>query len=215
MWFLLIWSGLVWSCLVRCRCKAPATTLLLHTDAPTSLHSWPHSLAHPKPALPTSSTTHTCSCPHPHPSACRYQGPGRDGSHSLHTGTHHHRYTHLPTSPSPPPARRYQGLGRDGSHSLYRWFTSYEQRHFPDPMGLRARLQAATLGLYPGAIKWAMAVFDLPEAIAVARMQVGLSVQLPGAVCSCLVPCGVGWWLVCVAARGHRGGAHAGMQHRL
>jgi hypothetical protein len=40
-------------------------------------------------------------------------------------------------------------------------------------MGLRARLQAATLGLYPGAIKWAMAVFDLPEAIAVARMQVG------------------------------------------
>lgn len=41
--------------------------------------------------------------------------------------------------------------------------------HAPCTQGLRALLQRLTLGAYPGVIKAAMAVFDLPEAIAVTR----------------------------------------------
>ncbi|KAI7840166.1 hypothetical protein COHA_005949 [Chlorella ohadii] len=64
---------------------------------------------------------------------------------------------------------KYEGLGRDGYHSLYKWYRGYEAQHFPDPMGVRARLERWTLGLYPTALKWVMAVFDVPEAISVSR----------------------------------------------
>lgn len=64
---------------------------------------------------------------------------------------------------------RYEGVGRDGYHSLYRWYRAFEAQHFPDPAGLRGTLATYTLGLYPNAIKWLMAAFDVPEAIAVSR----------------------------------------------
>lgn len=31
----------------------------------------------------------------------------------------------------------------------YKWYRSFEAQHFPDPMGVRARLECWTLGLYP------------------------------------------------------------------
>lgn len=64
---------------------------------------------------------------------------------------------------------RYENLGNDGLHSMYRWFEDYQDQHFPDPMGLRDMAHKWSLGLYPGVIKAAMAVYDIPEAIAVAR----------------------------------------------
>ncbi|MEW5320472.1 MAG: hypothetical protein WDW38_011542 [Sanguina aurantia] len=64
---------------------------------------------------------------------------------------------------------RHEHLGEEGYHSLYRWYRSYEAEHFPDPMGLRNTLQAWTLGLYPQGLKYCMALFDIPEAIAVTR----------------------------------------------
>ncbi len=67
---------------------------------------------------------------------------------------------------------RYEGLGQDGAHSLYRWYRAFEAQHFPDPMGLRQALETWTLGLYPGVLKVAFATFDVPEAIAVARLAI-------------------------------------------
>ena len=64
---------------------------------------------------------------------------------------------------------RYEALGQDGIGSMYRWFEAYQDEHFPDPMGLRAMAHKWSLGLYPGVIKAAMAVYDIPEAIAVVR----------------------------------------------
>ena len=64
---------------------------------------------------------------------------------------------------------RHERLGADGPHSLYRWFEAFERERFPDPAGLRAAVERWTLGLYPGLIKAAMAAFDIPEAVAVAR----------------------------------------------
>jgi hypothetical protein len=40
-----------------------------------------------------------------------------------------------------------------------------ESEHFPDPTGLRARLEQWTLGLYPACIKYLMSAFDVPEVI--------------------------------------------------
>jgi hypothetical protein len=67
---------------------------------------------------------------------------------------------------------KYESLGSEGMHSLYRWFTEYEDRHFPDPNRLRDKAHTWSLGLYPGGLKYVMALFDLPEAIAVARTAV-------------------------------------------
>lgn len=67
---------------------------------------------------------------------------------------------------------RHEQLGQQGLHSLYRWYQAFEVEHFPDPQGLRLLLQKATLGLYPGLIKIAMAIFDIPELIAVTRISV-------------------------------------------
>jgi len=64
---------------------------------------------------------------------------------------------------------KYEGVGEDGYHSLYKWYRSFEALHFPDPAGLRSTLSTLTLGIYPNVIKWAFAIFDIPEAIAVSR----------------------------------------------
>lgn len=63
-------------------------------------------------------------------------------------------------------------LGKHGYHALYNWFEAFCERRFPDPMGLRSRLKSITLGFYPRILKYAMAIFDLPEAIAVARISI-------------------------------------------
>lgn len=64
---------------------------------------------------------------------------------------------------------RYEQVGAEGYHSLFRWYQNFEQITFPDPAGVRDLLAKLTLGLYPSAIKWLMALFDVPEAIAVTR----------------------------------------------
>jgi hypothetical protein len=60
-------------------------------------------------------------------------------------------------------------VGAEGYHSLFRWYQRFEEEQFPDPYGLREKISRWTLGLYPGIVKYVMAVFDVPEAIAVAR----------------------------------------------
>lgn len=50
-----------------------------------------------------------------------------------------------------------------GFHTLYEWYRSVESEHFPDPTGLRARLEQWTFGLYPACIKYLMSAFDVPE----------------------------------------------------
>ena len=64
---------------------------------------------------------------------------------------------------------RYEELGAEGFHSLYRWYQRFEAQHFPDPAGLRDTIARYTLHLYPGVVQAAMALFDVPEAIAVTR----------------------------------------------
>ena len=50
-----------------------------------------------------------------------------------------------------------------GYHTLYQWYRSVESEHFPDPTGLRARIEQWTFGLYPACIKYLMSAFDVPE----------------------------------------------------
>lgn len=64
---------------------------------------------------------------------------------------------------------RYEELGAEGFHSLYRWYQRFEAQHFPDPAGLRELIAKYTLHIYPGVVKAAMALYDVPEAIAVTR----------------------------------------------
>lgn len=52
-----------------------------------------------------------------------------------------------------------------GYHTLYDWYHSKENEHFPDPTGLRARIEFWTFGLYPACIKYLMAAFDIPEVL--------------------------------------------------
>ncbi|TQD69904.1 hypothetical protein C1H46_044564 [Malus baccata] len=54
-------------------------------------------------------------------------------------------------------------LGTSGYHTLYQWYRSVESEHFPDPTGLRARIEQWTFGLYPACIKYFMSAFDVPE----------------------------------------------------
>ncbi|KAI3825561.1 hypothetical protein L1987_07051 [Smallanthus sonchifolius] len=42
-----------------------------------------------------------------------------------------------------------------------------ESEHFPDPKGLRTRIEQWTFGLYPACIKYLMSAFDVPEVMAV------------------------------------------------
>lgn len=62
---------------------------------------------------------------------------------------------------------RHSELGSEGYHSLFNWFTAGQQRLL-SPGSVDA-LRTYSLGLYPRLIQWAMAIFDLPEAIAVSR----------------------------------------------
>ena len=64
---------------------------------------------------------------------------------------------------------RYESLGVEGYHSLFRWYQAFEATHFPDPVGLRETVAKWTLGLYPNCLKFTMAIFDVPESIAVTR----------------------------------------------
>ncbi|XP_050364199.1 uncharacterized protein LOC126782895 [Argentina anserina] len=64
---------------------------------------------------------------------------------------------------------QHQLLGTSGYHTLYQWYRSVESEHFPDPTGLRARIEQWTFGLYPACIKYFMSAFDVPEVMAVTR----------------------------------------------
>ncbi|KAJ9567503.1 hypothetical protein OSB04_003469 [Centaurea solstitialis] len=59
-----------------------------------------------------------------------------------------------------------------GYHTLYQWYRSVESEHFPDPTGLRARMEQWTFGLYPACIKYLMSAFDVPEVMAVTRTNI-------------------------------------------
>lgn len=50
-----------------------------------------------------------------------------------------------------------------GYHTLYEWYRLVESQHFPDPKGLRERMEQWTFGLYPACIKYLMSAFDVPE----------------------------------------------------
>ncbi|GKV04679.1 hypothetical protein SLEP1_g16804 [Rubroshorea leprosula] len=63
-------------------------------------------------------------------------------------------------------------LATSGYHSLYQWYRSVESEHFPDPTGLRARMEQWTFGLYPACIKYLMSAFDIPEVMAVTRSNI-------------------------------------------
>ncbi|MBA0661215.1 hypothetical protein Goklo_005534 [Gossypium klotzschianum] len=67
---------------------------------------------------------------------------------------------------------RHKLLATSGYHSLYQWYQSVETEHFPDPTGLRARIEQWTFGLYPACIKYLMSAFDVPEVIAVTRSNI-------------------------------------------
>ncbi|XP_047309169.1 uncharacterized protein LOC124912574 [Impatiens glandulifera] len=60
-------------------------------------------------------------------------------------------------------------LATSGYHTLYEWYRTMENEHFPDPSGLRARIEQWTYGLYPACIKYLMSAFDIPEVMAVTR----------------------------------------------
>ncbi|KAL0351971.1 UNVERIFIED_CONTAM: hypothetical protein Scaly_1585800 [Sesamum calycinum] len=64
---------------------------------------------------------------------------------------------------------RHKLLATSGYHTLYEWYRSVESEHFPDPTGLRARIEQWTFGLYPACIKYLMSAFDIPEVMAVSR----------------------------------------------
>ncbi|XP_012071695.1 uncharacterized protein LOC105633674 isoform X2 [Jatropha curcas] len=58
---------------------------------------------------------------------------------------------------------RHNLLATSGYHTLYQWYRSVESEHFPDPTGLRSRIEQWTFGLYPACIKYLMSAFDVPE----------------------------------------------------
>ena len=64
---------------------------------------------------------------------------------------------------------RYEQVDTADYAGMFKWF---EETTFPDPAGARETLRQMSFGLYPGAIKAAMAVFDVVESIAVSRTRV-------------------------------------------
>ncbi|CAB4292724.1 unnamed protein product [Prunus armeniaca] len=50
-----------------------------------------------------------------------------------------------------------------GYHILYQWYRLVESEHFPDPTGLRARIEQWTFGLHPACIKYFMSALDVPD----------------------------------------------------
>lgn len=67
---------------------------------------------------------------------------------------------------------RHGLLGTSEYHSLYSFYHTKEGEHFPDPTGLRARMEYWTMGFYPACIKYLMAAFDVPEVMAVTRANI-------------------------------------------
>ncbi|XP_062098869.1 uncharacterized protein LOC133804744 isoform X1 [Humulus lupulus] len=67
---------------------------------------------------------------------------------------------------------RHNLLATSGYHTLYQWYQTVESEHFPDPTGLRARIEQWTFGLYPACIKYLMSAFDVPEVMAVTRSSI-------------------------------------------
>lgn len=67
---------------------------------------------------------------------------------------------------------RHGLLGAAGYHTLYEWYRSVENEHFPDPTGLKVRMEYWTFGLYPACIKYLMSAFDVPEVMAVTHMDI-------------------------------------------
>lgn len=67
---------------------------------------------------------------------------------------------------------RHKLLATSGYHTLYQWYRSVESEHFPDPTGLRVRIEQWTFGLYPACIKYLMSAFDVPEVMAVTRSNI-------------------------------------------
>ncbi|KAE8715500.1 polyadenylate-binding protein RBP47C-like [Hibiscus syriacus] len=67
---------------------------------------------------------------------------------------------------------RHKLLATSGYHTLYQWYRTVESEHFPDPSGLRARMEQWTFGLYPACIKYLMSAFDVPEVMAVTRSNI-------------------------------------------
>lgn len=67
---------------------------------------------------------------------------------------------------------RHKLLATSGYHTLYEWYRSVESEHFPDPSGLRPRIEQWTFGLYPACIKYLMSAFDVPEVMAVSRSNI-------------------------------------------
>uniref|UniRef100_A0A803QW89 Uncharacterized protein n=2 Tax=Cannabis sativa TaxID=3483 RepID=A0A803QW89_CANSA len=67
---------------------------------------------------------------------------------------------------------RHNLLATSGYHTLYQWYQTVESEHFPDPTGLRARIEQWTFGLYPACIKYLMSAFDVPEVMAVTRSNI-------------------------------------------
>lgn len=65
-----------------------------------------------------------------------------------------------------------EGLGEAGYHSMYTWFKKFLDEHFPDPMGLQRKLSRVSFGMYPGVLKYLMAAYDVPEAVAVVRIAI-------------------------------------------
>ncbi|XP_010433954.1 PREDICTED: uncharacterized protein LOC104718003 isoform X1 [Camelina sativa] len=63
-------------------------------------------------------------------------------------------------------------LATSGYHTLYQWYKSVENEHFPDPTGLRDRIEQWTFGFYPACIKYLMSAFDIPEVMAVTRTNI-------------------------------------------
>ncbi|ONK65801.1 uncharacterized protein A4U43_C06F1110 [Asparagus officinalis] len=63
-------------------------------------------------------------------------------------------------------------LATSGYHTLYEWYRSIENEHFPDPTGLRTRIEKWTFGLYPACVKYLMSAFDVPEVMAVNRRNI-------------------------------------------
>ncbi|CAA2972038.1 uncharacterized protein LOC111374230 isoform X2 [Olea europaea subsp. europaea] len=67
---------------------------------------------------------------------------------------------------------KHKLLATSGYHTLYEWYQSVQSEHFPDPTGLRARIEQWTFGLYPACIKYLMSSFDVPEVMAVTRSNI-------------------------------------------
>ncbi|KAJ4899684.1 Calcineurin-like metallo-phosphoesterase superfamily protein [Raphanus sativus] len=63
-------------------------------------------------------------------------------------------------------------LATSGYHTLYQWYKSVGNEHFPDPTGLRVRIEQWTFGFYPACIKYLMSAFDIPEVMAVTRTNI-------------------------------------------